>query len=193
MYPQAWKIVLTTNELLVHPNLREMLAETERTSNVMALRFRSLVMIGNDSIPLDQLTSLLNQRTQYISNTSFLEKHGSLTPDHRYILRYPYARYIDEQSSISKRDWQSAPVGFIADYRYAFSFQHKKDKFSTLTRMTSDDLTVNEYVRDNSDLTQSELNKENLKLIQLDDLRNGDASNDELRMAHRLWREMTDH
>jgi len=181
MYPNAWKLIMTTDELLVHPNLRQMLAETEHTSNVMALRFRSLMMAGSNSVPFDGLTSLLNQRTQYISKSSTLEKHDSFISDYRYIHRYPYAGYIDEQHSIRESIWRWAPVGFIADYRFTFLVENTKDKLSSLTHTHS------------FNITQLKQFKESLKTAQFDDLQKFDASNDELRMAHRLWREMTNH
>jgi hypothetical protein len=193
MYPNAWKIMLTTGELLVHPNLRQMLAETEHTSNVMALRFRSLMMVEGDSLPFDGLTLLLNQRTQYISNSSAQEKHGSFISDYRYIHCYPYVGYIDEQHSIRESIWRWAPVGFIADYRFTFLVQHTKDKLSNLSQTVSDDRTIPEYVQYSFNITQWKQFKKSLKTAQFDDLRKFDASNDELRMAHRLWREMTNH
>jgi nucleoside-diphosphate-sugar epimerase len=193
LYPKAWKIVLTTDELLVHPNLRQMLAETEHTGNVMALRFRSLMMVGSDSVPSEGLTSLLNQRTRYISNSFVEEKHDSFTSGYRYIHRCTYTGHIDEQRSIRESVWRWTPVGFIADYRYTFLVQHTKDKLSILENKVSDGRTINEDVQHSFDITHLKQLKENLKTIQIDDLQNVDASNDELKMAHRLWREMTNH
>ncbi|CAF1983641.1 unnamed protein product [Rotaria magnacalcarata] len=176
MFPKAWKIMLTTNELLVHPNLRQMLAETELITNVMALRIRSLIMIRSDSVPSDPVTSLLHQQTQYISNSSLQDIRGTITQNFRYIHHYPSARYIDEQQSIRYKEWQWAAVGFIADYRFTLSYSHGIHNLVTLKDMTHDNHKIREHFQRN-----------------LDDLRNIGALNYELGMVHRLWREMTNN
>ncbi len=55
-----------------------MLVDTERSSDTMAFRFRSIVMTGNDSIPLQRVTSLLKQRSQYTYTPNSAEEQHDI-------------------------------------------------------------------------------------------------------------------
>ncbi|CAF2240115.1 unnamed protein product [Rotaria magnacalcarata] len=193
IYAKAWKIVLTIDELLVHTNPREMLAETERTSDVMALRFPLLTMIRSSSIPFDDFTSILNHHTLYIANLSIVDKHDSLIEAYRCIHRHPDAGCTDDQHNIKKNDWQWAPLGFIANYRYTISFRHTKDQSQTFPYEIADSPNTQERLQHNFDLAQFTQNKKKIRSLRVDDLQNVETTNDALRRAHRLWREMTNH
>lgn len=62
LYPDAWKIFLTTTEFLVHDDLSRLLTYESMPS---AFRFRSYVMVGDDSKPLVDNVPLLKQRSSY--------------------------------------------------------------------------------------------------------------------------------
>lgn len=62
LYPDAWKIFLTTTEFLVHDDLSTTLMLHPMPS---AFRFRSYIMIGDDSEPLVDKVPLLQQRHVY--------------------------------------------------------------------------------------------------------------------------------
>ena len=92
-YPNAWKIVLNIPEFLVHSNLRQMLAEADQYNRSMAFRFRSMIMSGNDSIPLKRFTSLLKQRSQYIINPKDTNEKFGITSYSRFLHCYPFGEY----------------------------------------------------------------------------------------------------
>ncbi|CAF3224030.1 unnamed protein product [Rotaria socialis] len=193
IYTKAWKIVLTTDEFMVHPNLREMLSDIERSSDVMALYFRSLIMIRTDSNLRYPFTSLLNQHTQYISYSPVKGKGSLVMPAYRYIHRYPYVEQIDVKQSKNESEWQWIHIGFIADYRYALSFQHTNMRVPFPEYVENVGDTMNEHITHDFNVTSWKHNKEIFRHIRLNDLQNFDAPTDELRMAHRLWKEMTNH
>ena len=62
MFPDSWKIFLTTTEFLVHDDLSTLLMQESMPS---AFRFRSYVMVGDDSKPLVDHVPLLQQRSTY--------------------------------------------------------------------------------------------------------------------------------
>lgn len=62
LYPDAWKIFLTTTEFLVHDDLPRLLMHEDMPS---AFRFRSYVMVGDDSKPLVDNVPLMKQRSVY--------------------------------------------------------------------------------------------------------------------------------
>jgi len=63
-FPGCWKIALTTTEFLVHPDLRGYLANLADFNS--SLRFRSFIMVGNDTFPLRRFSSLIKQRTIFV-------------------------------------------------------------------------------------------------------------------------------
>ncbi|CAF1432613.1 unnamed protein product [Adineta steineri] len=193
MYPRTWKIVLSTDELLVHPNLRQMLADTESSNDSIELRFRSLLIVPGESISIDPFTSLLNQQTRYILNSTAHQNLSSTALGYRYIHRYQYGEDGDEHHSTRMDSWRWANTGFIADYRYILSLWHMKDKLSVSAHTLTEKRILNGQVSPNPDITPSQLTKKNSLRVYIDDLQNLDPSNDDLKMAHRLWREMTDH
>lgn len=62
LFPDSWKIFLTTTEFLVHDDLSTLLMHESMPS---AFRFRSYVMVGDDSQPLVDSVPLLQQRSSY--------------------------------------------------------------------------------------------------------------------------------
>ena len=62
LYPDAWKIFLTTMEFLVHDDLSRLLMKEYMSSS---FRFRAYIMVGDDSEPLVDNVPLLQQRSVY--------------------------------------------------------------------------------------------------------------------------------
>lgn len=62
LFPDSWKIFLTTTEFVVHDDLSTLLMHEKMPS---AFRFRSYVMVGDDSKPLVDHVPLLQQRSLY--------------------------------------------------------------------------------------------------------------------------------
>ena len=189
-YPNAWKIALNTPEFLVHFNLRQMLAEAERSSHTMAFRFRSMIMTGNDSIPLSNITSLLKQRSQYACRTEE-EWHG-ITVYSRYLHRYQYGKYKVGRHEI-ERSWQWAPLGFLVKYQYTPWPDIIKRKLQIRQRMPTKDFVPGIGYHHNVGLSQLEKNKDSYRKISQNDFRSFASATDELNMAHRLWREILDY
>lgn len=193
MNPDAWKIAMSTSDFLVYPNLRELLAETEHTSDVMALRFRSLLMVGDDSIPFQRFTSLLSQRSQYASNIAYQKIQDTIIPYSRYVHRYPYAGYTDSRCSNTDDVWKWASVGFIAEYQYSPWPQLMKRESGIFIRTASNDLTIETRIEHKVNIEELKQNRESMKQMQHDDLRSFDTASDETGRIHRLWREMTNN
>eukprot|EP00877_Chromochloris_zofingiensis_P006407 jgi/Chrzof1/2019/UNPLg00674.t1 len=112
LYPNAWKIALTLSEFLVHPNLRQSLADHNTT---MAFRFRSFFMVGDDSAPLQRFTSLVKQRSRYASSSSNM-LHGD-TYASRFIHNHARLSYSPGRHSIPV-PWEWSMVGFVAKFIY---------------------------------------------------------------------------
>ena len=118
MFPKAWKIALNTPEFLVHFNLRQMLAEVERSSNTMAFRFRGITMTGNDSIPLQRFSSLLKQRSQYSFVFNTAGENEAVNAHSRFLHRYLFAHYESGRHNIGPDHWEWAPIGYIAKFTF---------------------------------------------------------------------------
>ncbi|CAF1341414.1 unnamed protein product [Adineta steineri] len=189
MYPAAWKIALNTPEFLVHSDLRQALAGIERSSSIMALRFHSILMSGNDSIPLQRFTSLLKQRSQYLCKTS---KSDTLFTS-RYIHRYSSAQYTVGRHSISGSVWEWSPVGFIAKFQYTPWPEIINRKLQIRARIPASDFSRGWGFHHNINVTQLSEKKTSIERLVQCDLRHYDAINDELMMIHRLWKEVVDH
>ncbi|CAF3624884.1 unnamed protein product [Rotaria socialis] len=193
-FPKAWKIALNTPEFLVHPNLRQMLAETEHSSNILVIRFRSIIMSGDDAIPFQRFVPLLKQRSHYTWDPADArELHGE-TPSSRFIHRHSLPIYNIGRHSIRSSAWQWAPIGFIAKYQYTPWPDIVSRKLQIRTRIPLSDFAKKWGIQHNTDIKQLEQNKANIKKHRVgNDLKNYSASSDEFMMMHRLWREITNN
>ena len=192
LYPNAWKIALNTPEFLVHPNLRTMLAETEHVSNVMALRFRSVIMSGNDSIPLQRFTSLLKQRSHYVYNAASEDERQGITSYSRYVHRYPDAQYGGGRHEIMNSVWNWAPVGFIAKYQFSPWPEILQRKLQIRTRIPPSDFAAAQGTQHNTNAESLEQQKQKIREMPQNDMRDVIAESEELAMIHRLWKECID-
>ena len=192
MYPNAWKIALNIPEFLVHPNLRSMLSESEHSSDVMALRFRSIIMSGNDSMPLQRFTSLLKQRSQYVYDAANADEGRGITLYSRYVHRYPNAQYQSGRHEIMNCVWKWAAVGFLAKYQFTPWPEIVPRKLQIRTRIPSDDFAIGLAVQHNTDTGQLEDLKNTIRDMPQNDLRNFVAGSEELAMVHRVWKEVID-
>jgi hypothetical protein len=192
MYPNAWKIVLNTPEFLVHSDLRQMLAETDQYNRTMAIRFRSIMMSGNDSIPLKRFTSLLKQRSQYYNNPADKNEQVGITVYSRFVHCYPFGKYQLGRHMISEAVWAWAPIGFIAKYQFTPWPEIINRKLQIRTRVPGNDFHQGKGVQHNVNLEQLKKMKANIELLSQHDLRDFTAISEELAMAHRLWKEVTD-
>jgi hypothetical protein len=64
LFPGAWKIVLTTTEYVVHPNLRKYLAEAQGR-NISVVRFPCMRINGDETKVLKRFDSLVKQRNHF--------------------------------------------------------------------------------------------------------------------------------
>jgi hypothetical protein len=189
MYSSAWKIALNIPEFLVHPNLREALADVERSSDVQALRFRSILMTGNDSKPLQRFEPLLKQRSQYLCIVTW---HGE-TSFSRYIHRYQYANYTPGRHAINGMVWEWFPVGFIAKFGYTPWPEIISRKLQIRSRIPLHNIERKmglHHIINSSHMLEM---KNSIHQHPQCDLRPHSALNDELKMFHRVWREVVDH
>lgn len=112
-----WRIVLTTPEFLVHPDLRGWLNTTARET----YRFPSFLVVGNDTHPLDPSGSLVKQRSEIALTTpgasdSTDQEHG-ITQYSRFIHRNE-ATYKIGRHEISG-PWSWTLSGFIFKYQWS--------------------------------------------------------------------------
>jgi nucleoside-diphosphate-sugar epimerase/SAM-dependent methyltransferase len=192
MYPTAWKIALNIPEFLVHHNLREMLAEMEPSNDIRVLRFRSVIMVGNDSTPFQRNTSLLKQRSQYMQNPSALEQRSGITMFSRYMHRHPYGIYKPGRHDITVNSWQWAPIGFIAKYQYTPWPEIINRKLQIRTRVLQSEFNRGWATYHNVDLKSLTNQKHSVNTLPHADLKDFIAPSGILAMAHRLWRETTE-
>ncbi|CAF1212132.1 unnamed protein product [Adineta ricciae] len=190
-YSNTWKTSLTTEEFLVHPNLRGMLAEIENTAVAKALCVRSLVMIGSSSVSFDPLIPPLNQITKYISNSSIHTKLSHFLPSYRCLHHNSYMLNANNQNNADLDTLKWVSNGFIADYRYIPLLKHMKTKFSYTEDTMAETNIISKHALNNFNAIHARFIKQNRKLMQISDLRNIDPVHHELGMAHRLWREMS--
>ena len=191
MYPDAWKIALNIPEFLVHHNLREMLAESERSDKTMAFCFRSIIMSGNDSTPLTRFTSLLKQRSQYTYDTNNSDEKLGITDFSRFIHSYPFGKYTIGRHTLTEAVWKWATVGFIAKYQYAPWPEIINRKLQIRSRIPHLDFALLRGGQHNVNREQLEKVKENVQQMPQHDLRVFTAPSEELAMVHRLWKEIT--
>lgn len=117
-YPGWWKIALTVTEFLVHPSLHAFLHA--RTSNEI-LRFRSFLVVGNDSQPVDLKRSLVQQRHLVSFKTEMpMIAYASMRVS-RFMHKltgervYRYGRH-DVRKGLM---WKWSNEGFILKYRWS--------------------------------------------------------------------------
>ena len=192
LYPKAWKIALNTPEFLVHSNLRSMLTESERTNDTVALCFRSIIMSGNDSIPLQRFSSLLKQRSQYVYNVANSNERQGVTSYSRYVHRCPYAQYDLGRHGIKNCVWKWAPIGFIAKYQFSPWPEILQRKLQIRTRIPSADFAVGRGSQHDTNTEKLEGEKRRIREMPQNDLRDFTAGSEELGMMHRLWKEVID-
>ncbi len=189
IFPRTWKIVLNTPEFLVHFNLRQMLGETERSSDTMAFRFRAITMSGNDSIPLQRFTSLLKQRSQYTYNPNSAEEQRGITSYSRYLHRYPVAQYGFGRHNIGN-SWKWAPIGFLAKYQYTPWPEIMNRKLQIRARIPQSDVNANRGIQHYVDASQLEARVKNARQMPQINLQNFVTINEELQMVHYVWKEV---
>ena len=190
-YPETWKISLNIPEFLVHSNLRQMLAEFDKFNHPMAFRFRSLIMSGNDSIPLKRFTSLLKQRSQYVLDPDYKDAKFGVTLYSRFVFRYDSGIYQIGRHMINVF-WKWVPTGFIAKYQYTPWPEIINRKLQIRSRIPKTDFARGRGLQHNVNLTQLKTIKEKVQLLPQHDLRDFTAVSEELSMAHRLWKEVID-
>ncbi|CAF1324836.1 unnamed protein product [Rotaria sordida] len=192
MYPTAWKIALNTPEFLVHPDLRQALADIELNTSTIAFRLRSITMSGNDYIALQRFSSLLLQRSLYICDkNNAAEIHGE-TPASRYIHRYVFAPYMVGRHGLTNNNWQWLSIGFIAKFVFTPWPEIIKRKLQIHTRIPASDSNRGLGGHHIVNLDQLTNQKNNIQRTSQCDLRNYTAISDELMMIHRSWQETVD-
>jgi hypothetical protein len=192
MYPTAWKIALNTPEFLVHFDLRQALADVEHNSSIMALRFHSITMSGNDSVPLQRFTSLLKQRSQYLCDINNNEEKHADTKSSRFIHRYIYAPYSIGRHTLKDTVWQWFPVGFIAKYKYTPWPETMNRRLQILGRIPPTDFAKGLGFHHNINDYHLREERANIQRQPQCDLGSYTAISDELMMIHRVWRETVD-
>ncbi|CAF1591447.1 unnamed protein product [Rotaria magnacalcarata] len=192
MHSNAWKIVLNTPEFLIHSNLRQMLADIESNDSVKTFRFRSLIMSGNDSVPLKQFTSLVKQRSQYTYRPTYADEKFGITSYSRFIHCNPFAKYDTGRHTIRDTVWKWAPIGFIAKYQYTPWPEIIKRKLQIRTRIPLTEFLAGGGIQHDVTLEKLKTIKNNINLLPQHDLRDVTAVSEEIAMAHRLWKEIID-
>lgn len=65
--PNAWRIALTTTEFLIMPHMREKLAALDPGADGhRVLRFHSVIVVGDDAVPLNDEQPLVCQRAVFV-------------------------------------------------------------------------------------------------------------------------------
>ena len=191
-YPRAWKIALNTPEFLVHPNLRAMLANVEKSSDTKALRFRCVIMSGNDSLPLQRFSSLLKQRSQYSYASNDDSGKHAISSYSRFLHRYPAVQYGGGRHDISGSASEWSPLGFIAKYKYTPWPGIKQRKLQIRSRVPLSDFQRGAGTQHNVNAEQLEREQSSIQALPQKDLADFVADSIELAMVHRLWREVLD-
>ena len=192
MFPRAWKIALNTPEFLVHFNLRQMLAETERSSNIKAFRFRSIMMTGNDSMPLQRFASLLKQRSQYTYLLKSTDEIEGVNVYSRYLHRYPYGQYTTGRHSIGPDTWEWASTGFLTKYQYTPWPEIMNRKLQIQARIPQDDINQGrgfQHIVSSQVLEGRVIGIRGNPQANLQDFL---AINEGLQTIHRVWKEVID-
>jgi nucleoside-diphosphate-sugar epimerase/2-polyprenyl-3-methyl-5-hydroxy-6-metoxy-1,4-benzoquinol methylase len=193
MYPDAWKIALTTTEFLVHQNLRNYLAEIEQSNDIQAFRFRSVWMSGNDSIPFQRLTNLLKQRTMYFCDPIGSKMCHGESPYSRFLHRYPAIVYKSGRHELDNFAWHWAPIGFIAKFTFTPWPEILNRKLQIRSRMPASEFALGNGIHHNVGVEDLQLTKKNLPHMPNFDLRDLNTTTEDLVMVHRLWKEITDY
>ena len=193
MYPRAWKIALNTPEFLVHQNLRGYLAETEQSSDIQGLRFRSVGMSGDDSIPLRRFTSLVKQRTQYVCRPEEWHCSHAETSYSRYIHRSPSVEYGSGRHELHNVESKWSPIGFVAKFLYTPWPEILNRKAQIRSRIPASEFAKRSGFQ--HDVSKAELaaQKKDLGKLPQFDLRDYNTTTEELAMVHRLWKEVTEY
>ena len=190
MYPTAWKIALNIPEFLIHVNLNEMLSKLEASNGTMIVRFRSVIMIGNDSVPFKRYTHLLQQRTQYAQNPTAPGERFGVTLFSRFMHRCSHDIYKPGRHMITEQNWQWAPVGFIAKFQYTPWPEIMSRKLQISRRILPEEFARGWATYHNVNAEQLKGNKRFVDRLPRGDLRNFVGTTDILSDVHRLWREI---
>lgn len=114
-----WRIVLTTSEFLVHPNLRGWLNSSFATKETY--RFPSFLVVGNDTRPLDPTGSLVVQRSEVALTAPGVadstEREHGITQYSRFLHRNE-AVYEIGRHEISG-PWSWTLRGFLLKYQWS--------------------------------------------------------------------------
>jgi nucleoside-diphosphate-sugar epimerase len=190
MYPKAWKIALNTPEFVVHSDLRQAVRDIEVSSTTEAFRIHSIIMLGNDSVPLGRYRSLILQRFQYLCNANNREEKLAATGYSRYIHRYPYAQYSLGRHDITGSTWEWLPSAFLAKFQYTPWPEIVERKLQIRGRVPPNDFARgrgNQHDVNKNQLIQHRNNAQQAPSCVLSDY---NAISDELAMIHRLWKDV---
>ncbi len=193
MHPNAWKITLTTTEFLVHQNLRSYLAETEQSGDIMALRFRSVMMSGNDSISFKRFTNLLKQRTIYFCDSKESSTFHAETSYSRFIHRSPNPDYSSGRHLLYNVVSQWAPMSFIAKFIYTPWPEIIHRKAQIRSRIPASEFAGGNGNQHDVSLKDLEARKKDHDKLPQFDLQDFTATSEELSTVHRVWKEVTDY
>lgn len=112
-FPDAWKLVLTVTEFLVHPDLRSWLDQVD----TQVVRFRSITMCGSDTEDLGRFEQLIQQRHQFVSAVADDGVNQYSRFAHR--ISAPGNHYTAGRHGLSfAANWIWAPNGFIAKFQW---------------------------------------------------------------------------
>jgi hypothetical protein len=123
-FPGCWKIALTTTEFLVHPDLRGYLASLEGKDPV--LRFRSFIMVGNDTSPLQRFSSLIKQRSVFAIKDK--QSFNGDTLYSRYLHRIDIGLQYHAGRHTINYPWVWAESGYISKFQWTPWPESKKRK-----------------------------------------------------------------
>lgn len=113
-FPDAWKLVLTVTEFLVHPDLRTWL---DQVDSHQVVRFRSVIMCGSDTEELGRFEQLIHQRHQFVSAVTDDGVNQYSRFAHR--ISAPGNHYTAGRHGLSfAANWIWAPNGFIAKFQW---------------------------------------------------------------------------
>ena len=192
-HPDAWKIALNIPEFLVHYNFRQLLIELEESDNeTLVFRFRATLMSGDDSVPFKRFTSLVKQRSQYHYDPNHHpdEKMG-IGGYARFLHRYPSGHYNLGRHDFLNAVWKCIPIGFLAKYKYTPWPENKNRSIEYLARVDGVEPGQLSLAERDAYLARAVALLERVRTFPQFDLRTFYASSEELTMAHRLWKEIT--
>ena len=189
-YPFAWKITLNTPEFLIHPDLRQELANLDQGNvTTQAFRFPSIIMSGNDSKPLERFSSLIKQRSQYLCDKS---DHGEGSYS-RFIHRYPYGPYSLGRHDLPNTKWEWIFNGYIAKFMHTPWPEIMSRKLQIRARIPLHHFRKgwgNQHDVDDKRLTKVRNDIQQQKQC---DLRNFATNDDRFKIMHRIWHQVINH